>query len=171
MIEQTGIVVATTDTTLWVETRQVSGCSACASGSCSSAVVSKLFGERRQRIQLPNTLAASTGDTVVIGIPEAVLVSASLWAYLLPLLVMIGAALTGRLLDAGEGVQGLMGLGGLVAGLMLVRRLTGGGSGGGAGDAHLNPRLLRLSVPASGRAVSFPVGMNGITVDTTHGES
>jgi sigma-E factor negative regulatory protein RseC len=167
MIEQTGIVVATTDTTLWVETRQVSGCSACASGSCSSAVVSKLFGERRQRIQLPNTLAANTGDTVVIGIPEAVLVSASLWAYLLPLLVMIGAALAGRLLDAGEGVQGLLGLGGLVAGLMLVRRLTGGG----VGDARLNPRLLRLSVPASGRAVSFPVGMNEITVDTTHDES
>jgi sigma-E factor negative regulatory protein RseC len=169
MIEQTGIVTKSDAMHLWVETHRVSGCSTCASGSCSSAVVSKLFGERRQRIQLPNTLAASTGDTVVIGIPEAVLVSASLWAYLQPLLFMIGGALAGRLLDAGEGMQGLMGLGGLVAGLMLVRRLTGGGSG--VGDSRLNPRLLRLSVPDSGRAVSFPVGINGITVDPTHDES
>ncbi|WP_428634327.1 SoxR reducing system RseC family protein [Sedimenticola sp.] len=138
MIEQTGIVTDTDGNSLWVETRQVSGCATCASGSCSSAVVSKLFGERRQRLQLPNSLAARPGDAVVIGIPEAVLVRASLGAYLLPLLAMIGAALSGQLLEAGEGLQGLLGLLGLAGGFLLVRRLTPGGP-------DLQPRLLRLS--------------------------
>lgn len=151
MIEQTGIVTKSNGATLWVETRTVSGCSSCASGSCSSAVVSKLFGERRQWLQLPNSLAARPGDAVVIGIPEAVLVRASLSAYLLPLLALVGAALMGRLLGAGEGLQGLLGLAGLVAGFLLVRRLSGSGP-------HLQPRLLRLSATPPG-GISVPVGM------------
>lgn len=158
MIEQTGIVVDTDDTSLWVETRAVSGCSSCSSSSCGTTAVSKLFAERRTRLQLPNSLAARPGDSVVIGIPEAVLVRSALWVYLLPLLVMIGAALAGQLLGGGEALQGLLGLAGLVAGFVLVGRL-----GGNPGQARggIQPRLLRLASKPPALLVTPPLHSGG----------
>lgn len=157
MLEQTGIVTDTDATSLWVETRAVSGCSSCSSGSCGTAAVSKLLGGKRTRLQLPNSLAARPGDTVVIGIPEGVLVRSALSAYLLPLLLMIGAALSGQLLGGGEMLQGLLALAGLAVGFMLVRRLSGNRADDRFG---MQPRLLRLAarapVPVVLPAARFP---------------
>lgn len=143
MIEQTGTVIDTDATSLWVEPRAVSGCSSCgsAAGSCSTAVVSKLFAERRTRLQLPNSLAARTGDQVVIGIPESLLVRAALWAYLLPLLLMVGAALTVQQLGGTEGMQGLWGVAGLMAGFAGLRFRSRSACGG----TSIQPRLLRFA--------------------------
>lgn len=154
MIEQTGIVIDTDATSLWVETRAVSGCSSCSSaaGSCSTAAVSKLFAERRVRLRLPNSLAARTGDRVVVGVPEAVLVRAALWAYLLPLLLLIGAAWTAQQLGGSELIQGSAALVGLVAGFIWLRRINWGTGG----QDPIQPRLLRFAGQVTALRVPAP---------------
>ncbi len=154
MMEQIGTVIDTDATSLWVETQPVSGCSSCASsaGSCSTAVVSKLFAERRTQLRLPNSLDARTGDRVVIGIPERALLRAALWAYLLPPLLMIGAAATVQQLGGTETMQGLWGVAGLVAGFIWLRSMNRGQGG----RDPIRPRLLRLASGSSGVNVMPP---------------
>ena len=62
---------------------------------CTTSVVSKLFGIKRNRFKLENSLGAQPGEQVVIGIPDELLVQASVRAYLLPLLVMMLATAVG----------------------------------------------------------------------------
>ncbi|MET0048131.1 MAG: SoxR reducing system RseC family protein [Sedimenticola sp.] len=121
MLEETASVVEANTEYLWVETSSRSGCSQCSSGSCTTSVVSKLFGMKRNRLRLENTLGAGTGDRVVIGIPDELLVRASVWAYLFPLLAMFVVSVTGGLMGADEGFQALMAMMGLTAGFALVR--------------------------------------------------
>lgn len=141
MLEETGTVVEAGPEFILVETQSRSACSHCSTDNCTTSVVSKLFGVKRNRLQLENSLGAKLGDRVVIGIRDDLLVKASLWAYLLPLIVMlISVALVG-ILGAGEGLQSLVALGGLVLGLTLVR----GSSGKGSYQKHFRPQLLRMA--------------------------
>ena len=136
-----GTVVAVDGQVVWVETTPRSGCSQCASDGCSSAVFSKLFGARRNRIALENCLDVQTGERVIVGVPDDALIRAALLSYLLPLAVMVSAALTGSAMELGEGFQGLLAAAGLAAGFFLAGRL-------GRCEAlrqRLRPRLLRLA--------------------------
>ncbi|MET0015483.1 MAG: SoxR reducing system RseC family protein [Sedimenticola sp.] len=121
MLEETVTVVEVDTEYLWVETHSRSGCSQCSSGSCTTSVVSKLFGMKRNRIRLENTLGAETGDRVVIGIPDELLVRASVWAYLFPLLAMFAVSVTGGVMGVDDGFQALLATVGLTAGFALVR--------------------------------------------------
>ena len=58
---------------------------------------------------------------MVIGIPDQVLVAVSLRVYLLPLLLMLGAAVLASALGLGEVLQALAALAGLFGGLALMR--------------------------------------------------
>lgn len=140
MLEETGTVVDVQADTLWVETISRSSCSHCSSGSCSTSVISKLFGLRRNLLQLDNTLNATQGDRVVIGIPDALLVRASIWAYLLPLLAMLLAAFVAVSLGADDSLQALLALLGLVGGFFAVRWFTGRRRQ----QQLFQPRLLRI---------------------------
>lgn len=139
MLEQTGTVVEANDDWLWVETQSRSACSQCGTGSCSTSVIARWFGVKRNRLQLVNSLRAKPGQQVVIGIPDQVLVAVSLRAYLVPILGMLGAAALAGLLNAGEGVQALMAIAGLLIGLTLMGRISGVGNAG----ARYTPQLLR----------------------------
>ena len=97
MLEETATVVEVIDGRLIAETESRSSCSHCSTDSCSTSVVAKLFGIRRNRLVMENTLQAKAGDRVVIGIPDNLLVQASVMAYLLPLVVMLGVTACGRL--------------------------------------------------------------------------
>lgn len=142
MLEETGTVVRAEAGELWVETQPRSACSQCSSGGCGTAVVSKLFGARPNRIRVSDSLGAGVGDRVVIGIPDSLLVRAALWAYLAPLLAMLAAAAVAEALGVGDAPQMLSALAGLALGLVLVRRVT---RWPGAGQ-RFRPRLLRLAV-------------------------
>jgi sigma-E factor negative regulatory protein RseC len=140
MLETTAKVVRTGDGRLWVETRPRSACSGCSSDNCSTAVVSKLFGSRRNRFPLETGCDLKPGERVLIDISDDLLVRASVWAYLVPLLVMILVAALAGALGVGEGWQSLCAIGGLALGFVLVRRISCSKSS----QQRLKPRLRRV---------------------------
>lgn len=121
MLETSASVVRTADGRLWLETRSQSACSGCSSESCSTGVVGKLFGIKRNRFPLEADCDLKPGEQVVIGIPDGLLVRASVWAYLVPLLAMLLLAALAEVLGAGEGWQSLSASVGLALGFVLVR--------------------------------------------------
>ncbi len=142
MLEETVTVVAVQGDYLLAESQTRSSCSHCGSASsCSTSVIAKLFGEKKNLLRLPNSLEARQGDRVVIGIPDDLLVRASLWAYLLPLLSMIIATLVGNQIGAGDGAQVLFALAGLAGGFILQRRYTQGEKS----RQQFEPKLLRIA--------------------------
>lgn len=140
MLEETGTVIATDQHHIWVETQSRSACSHCGAGSCSTSVIARLFGVKRNRLRLPNHLDAVIGQQVVVGIPDQVLVAVSARAYLLPLLGMLGAAALAGGMQAGDAMQALIALIGLFIGLAL----SGWVSETEAARERYTPQLLRL---------------------------
>ena len=122
MILETGIVVAVEAASLWVETIQKSACEVCvAEKGCGQKFLSKLAGKTVSIRVLRDKLSSqsfSVGQSVTIGIPEDVIVVASLLVYLLPIFSAIGGA---ALFSAGGDLQAVGGaLGGLLSGGLLV---------------------------------------------------
>ncbi len=140
MLEETATVTQADGEWLWLETEPKSACSHCNASGCSTSVIGKAFGNRRNRMRLPNTLGALPGQQVVIGIPEPVLVGASLRAYLLPLVVMLTAGWLAVAAGLGEVLQALFIMGGLIIGL----RMAGSMVGRPAVSGRYQPRLLRV---------------------------
>ena len=121
MLEETATVIATKYGRLMIETTARSACGHCSSRGCTTSVLAKMFGVRRNRFVLPNTLDARVGDRVVVGVPDSVLVGASLLVYLLPLVVMIAAVVLADAFGADAFAQAMMALVGLGFGFGLVR--------------------------------------------------
>ncbi len=140
MLEQDATVVESKDGEIWVEAISRSSCSSCAAGSCSTSVVSKLFGLKQNRLQMRNTLQAKIGDKVIIGIPDSVLVKASIWAYLLPVVCMVLVTALALKQGYGDGIQVLAALTGLAGGFWFVGRVTRVGKQQGS----FAPLLLRI---------------------------
>ena len=140
MLEESGVVVDVQKHKVWVETMARSSCSACGSGSCTTSVISKLFGMRRNLIEMSNDLDAKIGDRVIVGIPDQLLVQASMWAYLLPLAIMVGATLLANFLGAGDGAQALSAALGLALGFVLIRYLVDRTSR----QKQFEPKLIRI---------------------------
>lgn len=93
MITEQGTVVAVEDDALWVETIQQSTCQSCqARQGCGQRLMSKMGAKPLYlRVLLGDRKAESyrVSDTVTLGIPENVVVTSSLIAYLIPLLFML----------------------------------------------------------------------------------
>jgi len=138
MIEESAWVVEAGPGYAWVETRRRSACGSCSvGGSCGTSVIARLFGDRAHRFRVHDDLGAVPGEQVLIGIPDAVLTRASLTAYLLPLLALMGSALLVQSLGGGEGLTALAGLAGLGLGLVSVGRFSA------RGRERYRPQLLR----------------------------
>jgi sigma-E factor negative regulatory protein RseC len=150
MLEQTARVVDVKNGMLLVETESRSGCNHCSTGNCGTSVVAKLFGMRRNRLMMENSIGAKPGDQVVIGIPDALLARASILAYLIPLLSMLLLSALGDQLGLTPIWMSLLALGGLVIGFFLVNRVTRGWSA-----QRYSPQLLRV-IAADYRWVDLP---------------
>ncbi|MEW8013646.1 MAG: SoxR reducing system RseC family protein [Candidatus Sedimenticola endophacoides] len=150
MLEESGTVIEANEDRVVVETLSRSACSQCSSGSCGTSAIAKLFDFKANRVSLPNTLGASKGQQVVIGIPDALLVRASLLAYLLPLLAMFAVVLIGKTLGATDVQLAMLAPIGLLLGLALIRR----SSTGVANRNKYRPSLLRF---ATGPAPSIDI--------------
>lgn len=131
MIEESAQVVRVDDSGVWVETRRRSTCSGCvAENACGTAVLSKVLGTRRTQIRVLADMPLAVGDGVVIGIGEQALVRGSLAVYAVPLLLLLLGAVLGRLgagsglWDNAEAASLVLGLGGLAAGLLWLKRFT-----------------------------------------------
>lgn len=150
MLEQTAQVVDVKDGMLLAETESRSGCNHCATSGCTTSVVAKLFGVRRNRLVMENSIGAKPGDQVVIGIPDALLARASVLAYLMPLLSMLALTALGDQLGLQAVWLSLLALCGLAIGFFIVYWMTRGWSA-----QRYKPQLLRI-VAADYQRVELP---------------
>lgn len=151
MLEQEALVVRHSLQQIWVETQIRSSCSHCSSSSnCGTSVLAKLFSVKRNQLCLDNSLGAKTGEKVIVGMPDSLLIRAAMWAYILPLVSMLSATLIGSAAGVGDGFQSFLGLCGLVAGFFLVYRKTNSA----ASKKHFKPRLIRMLEPTE-YAINF----------------
>jgi len=126
MLEETGRVIAVEGRYAVIETQQRSACGHCNVGdSCGTSVLAGLFSRRRNRVRLVNHLDLQVGDQAVVGINESVLLSTAILAYLLPLLLMLGFAVTTDLLGYGDQVSFASSMLGLFAGMQITNRIMG----------------------------------------------
>jgi len=171
VIEETGLVISVRGDLAEVEGQARSGCGSCAvEGTCGTSLLARYFGPRRLLLQAHNPIGAGPGERVVVGLPKSALLEASVLAYLVPLLAMIGGAVVGafvaeRLVPAYTQLLSVVtGVGGLAASLAwlvgfirtkslderyrprILRRL-----GAGVGESpEVSPRSL-LVTPMRGR--------------------
>ena len=127
MIEQEARVVAIEEGVAWVEATRGSACSV-SSGRGTSALA-KLFESRVNQLRVADPIGVRLGDRVVIGIADSSLTRASLLAYLLPLMLLMGSTLLAGSVGVGEGGSALAGILGLLVGLWLAERITDGARG------------------------------------------
>ncbi len=140
MLEQEALVVRHNSQHIWVETQIRSSCAHCSSHSvCGTSVLAKLFSMKRKQLCLDNSLGVKTGEKVIVGTPDSLLLKAAMWAYILPLLSMLSATLIASAAGIGDGLQSLLGLCGLAAGFILVQRKTSSA----AAQQYFKPRLIR----------------------------
>jgi sigma-E factor negative regulatory protein RseC len=151
LLEQLAKVIEVDARQAWVETEARSHCSHCASHSCGTSVVARLFGIQRNRFVVENTIQVRVGDQVIIGIPSSLIAQASVLAYFVPLVFMLSLTLLGQVMGLNDGLQALGALLGLLLGFTLVRRLTREG----VTRRTAGPRLLRV-VKADLHIVEFP---------------
>lgn len=132
MIEETARVIQCQDHFAWVETSRKSACDSCSMNKgCGTGALSKVFGEKRTRLRVVNKVNADVGDTVLIGINEAALLSGSFLVYLLPIVFLLCFAMLGEvmaeqlLIENGEWLSILFGIFGLGLSMWWVRKKTG----------------------------------------------
>ncbi|QJR82095.1 SoxR reducing system RseC family protein [Alteromonas pelagimontana] len=94
MITETARVVAVDGDKVTLEAAIKSTCSSCqAQANCGSGVISRAMAPKTQQLTVTALFPVSVGDSVKVGIPEAGILAASGWLYLVPLLIFIGCAL------------------------------------------------------------------------------
>jgi sigma-E factor negative regulatory protein RseC len=124
MIETRVRVLSTSQGVSFVEATEQNGCGACVSkDGCGISGLGRFFARRRRPIAL-DCAGGKTGDELVIGVEESELLIAGLWAYLLPVTLIIagaGVAAAARLNDA---MAVLFASLGLALGLLLARFLA-----------------------------------------------
>ena len=90
MIKETATVVAIDGDKVTVEAAIKSTCSACsAQEDCGTGVISRALAPKTQQLVLRTPMSVRLGQQVTVGIPEAGILSASAWLYMLPLVAFI----------------------------------------------------------------------------------
>ena len=153
MIEEQAVVVEAGDGYAWVETQRRSVCGTCsASEGCGTAVLAKIWGERRTRVRAISALPLQPGDAVIVGLAEGALLRGSLLVYLLPLTLLLAGALLGQAAFAGAGEEPVVLASAVGLGLgFLVARI---GSRRLRDDARFQPLVVRRLGAASGKVLS-----------------
>lgn len=113
----------------WVVIRPHSPCGHCDPiTGCKSVAISRMFGSAQQEFRVRNSVHAQAGDLVHVAVPEQTLLRSALWAYGVPLLLLLLGAMLGRLGD--QEWMAMLGAGlGLMAGFLVLRLLRHAQSG------------------------------------------
>ncbi|MDX1694979.1 MAG: SoxR reducing system RseC family protein [Ketobacteraceae bacterium] len=122
MIEESGRVVAVEQGAVWVESIRQTACQSCAArNGCGQSALAKLGQQHKNHVRALNAFDLEVGDQVVIGVPEDVVLKGTLVAYLMPLVLMLVAAITADSFTSRDLWIALAGLSGLAVGFGLVR--------------------------------------------------
>ncbi|MDP3447169.1 MAG: SoxR reducing system RseC family protein, partial [Eubacteriales bacterium] len=106
-----GLVTAVTNGSVQIRFLRSSACAHC--GACLTV------GESEMEITLPNTVGAKEGDRVAVDLSPKRLVQASLLAYAVPLVLLIGGVLIGSRIADWAGLA--MGVGACGIGYLILR--------------------------------------------------
>ncbi|MFC4159197.1 SoxR reducing system RseC family protein [Chitinimonas lacunae] len=112
-IEHEALVVAVEPGFAWVRPGPAQLCPACAnSGRCGAVALNRLFAGQEEHFRVADPLGVQAGERVMVGVAAQAVLQAALWAYLLPLLALLGGALLGsRLWPIQPDLGGLCGAG------------------------------------------------------------
>jgi len=124
MIEQVAHVHELDQTSVWLDTIRLSTCNSCSMKSgCGQRLMNQATNCKRSRIELPlpHNLDLKVGDEVVLGVPQQAFIKASLLAFAMPLVVMVGFALMAQYWTLSEPLTVVSALLGLGAGLLGLR--------------------------------------------------
>ena len=142
MIETRAIVRSVGAEGIRVQALNPGNCPRCAEGrGCGGGILSRLTQQARPDILVSHAdIPLAEGETVVLGLEEGALLTASVWVYLVPLGSMLGlGALADVVFGAPDPVVMLFGFTGLSLGLgWLSRRARRAGD-----DPRFRPVILR----------------------------
>ncbi len=123
VVEGVARVISTDGATVWLEPEQANACGGCLSaGSCGAKNGNSSRRLSSKRFTVADDFHAAVGDRVVVGLSEHALLKASATAYAIPLLLMLGAALTGQLATDSDAVAAIGAVAGLIGGLLIAKR-------------------------------------------------
>lgn len=143
LVEGVARVVAIDGDRVCLEPEQTGGCSGCAaSAACDAKGIGTLASRlEARRFSLPNDLALTVGDRVVLGVRPQSLLRASAIAYLIPLFASLGAAALAQWRTGSDAICMLAAMSGLAIGFLPV-----GSVGAWFGrDTDAGFRILRLA--------------------------
>ena len=139
MVEETAQVIKVDGDVVWVQAIQKSACGSCqVQKGCGHSLLAKVG---QKKIELPvacNDVSVSSGDQVVIGVPEQAILRSSLLMYGLPLGTMMLVAMISSLLGLPEGPSVIASFIALLLGFVLVNIRSKK-----MNFAQWQPRLLR----------------------------
>ncbi len=106
MVEEPGVIVSLDGNYASIAPLPATDCKSCsADGSCGTTLLAPIFSKKKRLLVAENTINARPGDEVIVGLNRMALVFASLMVYLLPLLVLVIAAIAGESLALGIGLE------------------------------------------------------------------
>lgn len=149
MIEERAIILETglsfsggSQSVARVRVQRTSACETCSLKSgCGQSALTKLSSERCLELDVENSLGAKPGDEVMIAIPEQGLINASLRVYLMPLVLMLLAAVVADMVFEGQELWVMLAASaGLISGFMWARIF----SQKNALSAHFLPKMSRM---------------------------
>lgn len=133
MIEERGQVMAVEGEQVRVAVNRQNSCGSCkARAACGQGLMQSLKPGRVHEVLALCEYPVQVGDTVVLGVDEALALRGAVLVYLLPLLALLAGALLAAWLGLEEGYSILSGLTGFalsVAGLYLYNRSLAGRKG------------------------------------------
>lgn len=125
MAEERALVLDVRGDQAFVQTQRVSACQSCQiKSSCGQSLLSKIGSEKTIEFVVDNSLAAKPGDIVVVTISDQGLLLASSLMFMLPLALMILAAMLAGMIGFGEGGSIILGALGLFVGFLFARRYS-----------------------------------------------
>ena len=125
MIETQAQVVRTEGQHAWVKIRPHTPCGHCdPERGCKSVAITRMFGQAQESYRVSNPLNAQVDDLVTIGLAESALLSSALWAYGLPMLLLLCGAAIGHFSLANSELATLLGAAcGFTLGFIILRLL------------------------------------------------
>ena len=124
-VEQPATVVALRNTKVTLSTIRLNTCQQCVMrAACGQRILAQASSCQRSYIELgaPAKLSLQVGQEVRVAIPQSTFIRASLWVFLVPLLMMLLAASVAQQWLYSEPAIVCSGLAGLMAGILLMRQ-------------------------------------------------
>lgn len=160
MIKQAAVITRTEHDIAYVKTVRESTCGQCGvQKGCGTSVFSKVLGNKFSELTVLNPIQAETGDMVILGMRESVLINSALLMYMFPLLMMFGGAITVTLisqwlnLNLGQPWIIVSSFSWFLVAFLTIKKI----SKKHVGDKRFQPVILSKATLSEQKASRFPV--------------